>query len=1017
MKPKPNPAEVAISLVVEHFGFVPVVRQLDGERDWNFLVENQRLHQRCVLKLFAAGENPGFVAAEIAAQQRLAADGLPVPSGVPTLAGEWSFACEVDGVGRIGRMVSFLPGTVLAKQKVVQPEFWDDFGSVIGKMCASLNGFDHPAIHREFDWDVGRGEGVVQQLLPLVADAPLQGLLQAVGEQHAVAFAALSLPLRQGVVHGDLNDWNVFLVPTDPSQSTQQQVAGIIDFGDMVWSDLINDLAIAIAYAVLDRADPLDVACRMVAACHGEWPMTDDELQLLWHRVRLRLAVSVAMAAKQVADDPANVYLRISQAAIRRTLPRLMLIPAGFAYAAFCRACERPLPDSVNHAKQWLESRQGKFHSPVGGLTEGSVIRIDWSVGSSLFAGDPALLPRLLEDATEQLLENTPGFLGVGGWGEPRLVYQSEQFGTESGHHEPRTVHLGVDVFAPAGTEVIAPLDGTIHAVDNIALPLDYGGVVVTRHDGGLGTPVFVLYGHLDPDSIRRLKPGQRIAGGETLGRLGDRTCNGGWIPHLHLQVLADDFGTATGFPGVCQASWQSLWLEFCPNPAALLGLTPEFVANRTTATEVLLVQRKKVIGPSVRTSYTQPVQMVRGWMQYLFDEAGQKYLDGYNNVPHVGHCHPKVVEATLRQMKLLNSNTRYVSRLQGEFAERLAGTMPEGLDVCFFLNSASEANELALRLARAATGGRDMIVNEDAYHGHTTSLIDLSPYKHNGRGGEGPPDWVHTVPVPDTYRGPYRNDDTAAGQKFASHILTALQSIATRGGRLAGFIAETCPSVGGQIIPPAAYLASVYQLVRAAGGVCIADEVQTGYGRMGDCFYAFERSQVVPDIVVLGKPVGNGHPLAIVVTTGAIADAFDNGMEYFSTFGGNHVSCAAGLAVLEVVQSENLQQHARVTGEHLGLLFHRQIATHPMVGDIRGSGLFWGIELVADRTTREPATSAAGWVKNQLRHRGILIGTDGPHDNVLKIRPPMPFDSSNAEHLTRELSEVLMSVGLQRDA
>jgi len=997
-------------LVQKRFGFTSQVRQLDGERDWNFLVHDRTSNRQYVLKLFAPSEDPAFVAAEIAVQQRLLSFGLPVPEVVPTIRQEFIFESGIDGQKRQGRLVTLMPGSVLAKRQVIESDFWGNFGGIIGNVSTALSGFDHTAIHREFLWDLAKSEAVVRENLSRETDAGFRDLLQQVIAGHAEAMNRITGPLRQSVVHGDMNDWNVFTSPVDPAGNLPQSVTGIIDFGDMVWSDSINDLAVAIAYAVLDRPDPLDIACRMVASCHRQWPLTPDERQLLWHRVRLRLATSVVMAAKQLVDDSNNDYLGISQMAIRRTLPGLLNIPAVFTHAAFCQACGQALPGPIDNARRWLDSNTGRFHPPVRGLKSMTPLLVDWSVTTGLFDGDPAELQTPLENATVQLLESAPGSPGVGGWGEPRLVYQAAQFGTGDGS-PPRTVHLGVDVFAPAGTEIVAPLDGTIHSLDVIDLPLDYGGVVLTRHESSSGEPVLVLYGHLDPASIAELKPGQKISGGQTIARLGDRDVNGGWIPHLHLQILADDFGLGTGFPGVCQATWKDLWLQYCPNPAPILGLNPKTVAHVPVSTETLAGSRRKLIGRSVRTSYRDPVQLVRGWMQYVYDENGRRYLDAYNNVPHVGHCHPRIIEAATRQMKLLNSNTRYVSRLQTEFAERLTATMPDGLEVCFILNSASEANELALRLARTATGGRDMIVNEHAYHGNTTSLIDISPYKHNGRGGEGPPDWVHAVPIPDTWRGEYRNNDPDAGRKYASHVSLALQSIESRGGKLAGFIAETCPSVGGQIIPPADYLPNVYKLIRAAGGICIADEVQTGYGRMGDCFYAFERSGVVPDVVVLGKPIGNGHPLAAVVTSHAIADAFDNGMEYFSTFGGNHVSCAVGIAVLDVVQSEGLQQHAQSVGEVMRSLFHSQPGSHPLVGDIRGNGLFWGIELVRDSSSLEPATAEASWIKNQLRHRGILIGTDGHHDNVLKIRPPMPFDKMNVGQLVEALGEVLASL------
>ena len=396
-----------------------------------------------------------------------------------------------------------------------------------------------------------------------------------------------------------------------------------------------------------------------------------------------------------------------------------------------------------------------------------------------------------------------------------------------------------------------------------------------------------------------------------------------------------------------------------------------------------LLEDRSRLLGRNLSVAYERPLHIVRGSMQYLYDDEGRRYLDAYNNVAHVGHCHPQVVAAGQRQMELLNTNTRYLSELILEYAEKLTATLPEPLRVCFFVNSGSEANELALRLARAHTKARDLIVLEHAYHGNTTTLIDISPYKHDGPGGEGGPGWVHKCPLPNS-------SDDAQG----------VVDVAGKLPRLCGFIAESMPSVAGQIVFPDGYLARVYEGVREAGGVCIADEVQTGFGRIGTHFWAFEKYGVAPDIVVLGKPIGNGHPIGAVITTRAIADSFANGMEFFSTFGGNNVSCAIGLKVLEVVQEEKLQAHALAVGERLLGGLRELQRRYEIIVDVRGSGLFLGVEVVRGD---EPAR-----IVNKMRERGILLGTDGPHHNVLKIRPPMPFNQENADELLTAMSSCL---------
>src|SRR5262245_1046142 len=417
------------------------------------------------------------------------------------------------------------------------------------------------------------------------------------------------------------------------------------------------------------------------------------------------------------------------------------------------------------------------------------------------------------------------------------------------------------------------------------------------------------------------------------------------------------------------------------------------------------LAARKQYLGRNLSISYRDPVKIVRGSMQYLYDDEGREYLDAYNNVAHVGHCHPRVVRAGQEQMALLNTNTRYLHDLINQYAEQLTATLPPSLNVCFFVNSGSEANELALRLARAHTSARDLIVLDHSYHGNTTTLIDISPYKHDGPGGHGAPSWVHKVPLADLYRGLYRSVVPEATEKYAQHVVDVIKHLK----RPCNFIAESLPSVGGQIVLPFGYLKLVYAAVRNAGGVGIADEVQTGYGRIGTHFWGFASyDEVVPDIVLLCKPIGNGHPIGAVVTTREIATSFANGMEFFSTFGGNSVSCAIGLTVLSVVQEEGLQHHALTVGEEMLKELSSLQDRYEVIGDVRGSGMFLGVELVRDRQTREPATKEADELVNKMRERGILLGTDGPFHNVIKIRPPMPFSTSDAARLVATFAEIL---------
>ena len=421
--------------------------------------------------------------------------------------------------------------------------------------------------------------------------------------------------------------------------------------------------------------------------------------------------------------------------------------------------------------------------------------------------------------------------------------------------------------------------------------------------------------------------------------------------------------------------------------------------STRRSKTEILAVRRRH-LGRNLSIAYSEPLQFVRGAGQYLIAEDGRRYLDLVNNVSHVGHCHPRVVEAGQRQMAIHNSNTRYLDDNLAEYVVRLTATMPAPLSVCFLVCSGSEANELALRLARAHTGRREVIVLDHAYHGHTTTLVEISPYKCEGPGGEGLADYARKVPCPDVYRGPYRGSNAA--ELYAREIERAV------GARPPGaFLAETLIGCGGQIIPPPGFLAAAYRKVRAVGGVCIADEVQVGFGRVGTRMWAFEAHQAVPDIVTLGKPIGNGHPLAAVITTPEIAASFDTGMEYFNTFGGNPVSCAIGLAVLDVVEQEGLQARAADLGAYMLDGLQDLAERRPVIGDVRGQGLFIGVELVRDRDSREPDAAAAAAVIDRMKDRGFLLSTDGPVHNVGKIKPPLVVTRADIDSTLAALDEL----------
>ena len=424
-----------------------------------------------------------------------------------------------------------------------------------------------------------------------------------------------------------------------------------------------------------------------------------------------------------------------------------------------------------------------------------------------------------------------------------------------------------------------------------------------------------------------------------------------------------------------------------------------------------LLASRRARFSGALSVSYDEPIHMVGGEGARLYDADGRAYLDMVNNVCHVGHAHPRVAEAIARQAARLNTNTRYLYRQLTDYAERLLATFPDPLEVVFLTNSGSEANDLALRIARSRIGRPDTVVFDGAYHGNLTSLIEISPYKLDGPGGRPGPPWLHRLPLPDGFRGRFREEDPG----FPGSLIEDAQRRISEAGA-ATVITEAIPGCGGQVVPPPGYLRAVYQAAREAGGVIVADEVQTGFGRVGPAMWAFAEVQaspdaappLVPDIVTLGKPAGNGHPLGAVVTTRELARSFETGMEYFNTFGGNPVSCAAGLALLDVLEDEGLAEHAERVGGRLIAGLEELAKRYPVIGQVRGRGLFLGFELVSDPGSRDPATGTASRLVNRMRRAHILNSTDGADANVIKIKPPLPFSADDADHYLEVLDRIL---------
>lgn len=1000
--------EDAQRLLAEHYGLDGTLSPLDSERDQNFKV-TASTGGIYILKIINAAEPPvesDFQTALLTHVSDHAPD-LPIPHIRPTVSGaSLGETTSVHGVRHLLRLVGWVPGTPLA-QSARSEEALTSLGRLLGRFDTALQGFMHPGALRDLDWNI-RNAGRSASRLQYIANADDRALLERFLARFETAVEPKLPKLRSTVIHNDANDWNVLVAEDD-----HDRIAGLIDLGDALYAPVIAEVAIAAAYAGLDHADPIGAAGAIARGFHAEYPLLEEEVDLLFDLIAMRLVTSVTISASRHAHTGGNPYLAISEKPAWTLLRKLDAMNRQFATAILRQACGFEATPGTRAVTNWIEANRKTFHPLLD--------RPAATYPAALVPyGDPQH-PMTVKSAGEQPDEAQAIWesycadhgvdLGIGPWGEARTVYSGDMFVSRLIEKTRRIRHLGLDLFMAAGTKLYTPIAATVVSVEIEPDPLGYGCLIALRHQPE-GCPAFTsLWGHLAHEALGRLKAGDRLEAGALVGEMGAPAENGGWAPHLHLQLSVDTRLSATEILGVGEERYLDVWAELFPDANAFAGIAPEFYEKTGRSHEEIVKLRRELLVPNLSISYDKPIKFVRGDGVWLIDDSGRAYLDCFNNVCHIGHAHPAVVEAMARQAATLNTNTRYLHDNIVAYAERLTATLPKELTVAGFVNSGSEANSLALRMMRAHTGRENAIVLDWAYHGTTQELIEISPYKFRRKGGKEKKPHVHVALVPDSYRAPAEWALEEHGKRYAESVAELIAQMQAKGEGPGFFIAESIPSVAGQVFLPEGYLKDVYRMVRDAGGVCIADEVQVGFGRVGSHWWAFEEQGVVPDIVTMGKPIGDGHPLAAVVTTREIADSFNNGMEYFNTFGGNPVSCAVGLAVLDVIEGQDLRGNALEVGNYLMAGFRAMQDRYEVIGDVRGLGLFLGIELVTDRKTKAPATDFARAVSNGARQRGVLLGTEGPHDNVLKMRPPMIFSKRDADHLLSVLEETFEAV------
>ena len=749
--------EILKEILNEKFGLKAIsIKSLVGYETLNYRVQTE--DKTYVLKVYPyAEETLDIIKGESHLQNILQGLNCEYPLPIPTLSGDgftiWNGAYII-------RCLTFLEGTFLA-EALHSEQLISSFGHTLAQLNTALKEIYLPSIQaKKISWNLTNTAWSRDQI-QCITDANNRSKVDYFILQFEMHTKSSAQTLPHQIIHNDANDWNVLC--------SDNQVSGIIDFGDAVYSTRISEIAVALSYIMVDKKDPITVGSTFLRAYHQENPITTAELDVLYYYIAARMCISLISSAKSRQEDPDNEYISISE--------------EGY-----------------------------------------------WSL-------------------------------------------------------------------------------------------------------------------------IQK------------------------WITINPIEAK-NKFRAACGFQ-----------IEKVPSPKELLKQR-----NRNT--------------PSVLSiSYEQPIHMDSAAFQYMYGSDGTTYLDAYNNIPHVGHEHPRVVTAAQVQFAKLNTNTRYLFDPLPEYSEKLLAKFPDHLDQVFFVNSGSAASDLAIRLARNYTQRDQLIVMEHGYHGNTQQGIAISHYKYMSEGGLGKINDIIEAPLPNTYVDGFQNDTSTTGSRYASKLIECIDQM----DNIAAFIAEPISGCGGQVPLADGYLRELYPYLRSKDILTISDEVQTGFGRLGTHFWGFEMHGVIPDIIVLGKPIGNGHPMAAVVTTRAIADAFDNGMEFFSSFGGNPVSCIIGSTVLDVLEEEQLQNNAREVGDHFFKRMKVLQSRYSVVGNVRGSGLFLGIEIVVPNTESYQANTAlAKHIKNEIRNMNILVSTDGPFDNVIKMKPPLCFTVLDMTKVIDALESIL---------
>lgn len=1010
----PGPAltlEEAQRIARENFGIDGVASELGSQQDANFLLtsgdasgdagDDSGEPQRAVLKI----ANPAFSRLELEAQDaatRHLAErqpGLRLPVSRPGASGATIETVDVGGEPLLARAIEHLGGGTLSGGGYLPPAAVASLGEVAARVSSGLADFAHPGTERTLQWDLRHAAAVVERLAPYISDESRRAAVLDATARASAVVATLADRLPVQAIHGDVADDNVVCTV---SAGGYRVADGVIDFGDVMTSWRVAELAVAISSVLPHAGASVLTALPAVRAFHAVSPLTSDEVDALWPLVVLRGAVLVASGNQQASIDEGNDYATGAVEHEWRIFEVADSVPLAVMTGVLREALGLTVSGSDGRGSVTPSASVPPVVAPLlPALDPTAPSVLSLSSDSDEMNEGRWLLPSAEFDAARRLLA-TGSDAVITPYGERRLS-RSVALSPDA----PAVAALSTSVFLPVPTAVHAPWSGRLERRDDAIELVSRGVRLVLR---GLDTGVA---------SGTQLRAGQQF---------GTTALVAHGLSALSVQLVtfdgaAPEFVPSALFAGWSLASPDATYLLGAPFPEPVHPSFPEPVegegavdvgslrqAQGTEATqraEAPLLDRRAAVFAGVQEHYySDPPRIERGWRHTLVDTDARCYLDMVNNVASVGHAHPRIAEAAHRQLQRFNSNSRFNYSSVVELSERLTALLPDPLDTVFLVNSGSEADDLALRIAWAWSGRQDVVAVREAYHGWTfaTDAVSTS-VADNPDALETRPDWVHTVPAPNAYRGELRGADAA---HYARRAAAEIRELTASGRPPAAFLAEAFYGNAGGMPLPDGYLAEVYAAVREAGGLAIADEVQVGYGRLGEWFWGFEQQGVVPDIVTIAKAMGNGHPLGAVITSREVAENYRNQGYFFSSAGGSPVSSVIGLVVLDILRDEGLQENARVVGGHLHSRLVALGDTHDLVGAVHGSGLYLGLEFVTSRDTLEPATRETAAICERMRELGVIIQATGDRQNILKIKPPLTLTIEAADYFVDMLDQVL---------